>query len=227
MQKTIIMLTALFAFILGALPAQAADTWLPDFDPAVHVYVDGKMTSRVNLPPDFTAQVANRAEATGLNVYIVVTEQGDELSVGSRDSWAKDMLHARLWDRWRHQSGFSEDRILVILYVRSKDSDAGSTAARAGSYLHGLGLTRDHFSSSNGPVIPTIKKFMRADPATALLTILDNVNAEVKAGGVSQTPFWSTPGWFGWPYWVWTLIIIAIVLLLLIILVRASGGGSD
>lgn len=226
MQKLFIMLTAVVGMFLGSLPAQAADTWLPNFDPAQHVYVDAKMSSRINLPADFEAQVKAHAP-DGLNVYIVVTEQGDELSSSTRDNWAPNMLHTRLWERWRYESGFSEDRILIILYVRSKDSDAGSTAVRVGSYMQGKGFTREHFSSSNGPVIPTIKKHMRAEPATALLTILDNVNAELKAGGVSGTSWWSTPGWFGWTYGTWTIIIIVVVVLLLIILIaRASGGGS-
>jgi uncharacterized membrane protein YgcG len=96
-----------------------------------------------------------------------------------------------------------------------------------GSYMHGKGFTREHFASSNGPVIPTIKKYMRTDPATGLLTILDNVDAELRAGGVSQTSWWSTPGLFGWTYGAWTIIIIVVVVLLIIILIaRSSSGGS-
>lgn len=67
MQKLFIILTAVFGMFFGALPAQATDTWLPNFDPSRHLYVDSKMSARINLPADFESQVLAHAPA-GLNV---------------------------------------------------------------------------------------------------------------------------------------------------------------
>jgi len=230
MRCALIVLALVFTSLFGASPAQAADTWLPDFNPNTHVYVDQKIQDRVHLGSDFARLVDDKGAVNGLNVYVVVSEQGDELASGGRNDWAPNMLHGRLWDRWRYQSGFSEDRILILLYIREKDGNAGSIAVRSGSYLHGLGLDRSHFSSSSGPVMPPAKQYMRTDPQTGLLAIIDNINNEVaqaKQGGAPSTGSGvSTPWLFGWPVWVWIVIGIIIVVLIIVLLARASGSGG-
>src|SRR4029453_1726087 len=210
MRYALVFLTLVFTSLFSASQAQAADTWLPDFDASTHVYVDQKMQDRVHLGSDFAALVAQKGSVNGLSIYVVFAEQGDELSSSSRNDWAPNMLHGRLWDRSRYQSGFSEDRILILLYVREKDSNAGSIAVRSGSYLHGLGLDRNHFSSGSGPVMPAAKQDMRTDPQRGVLTIIDNINAEVtqakQGGSTSTSSGLSTPWLFGWPVWLWIVI---------------------
>ncbi|MBY0550292.1 MAG: hypothetical protein K2W95_23645 [Candidatus Obscuribacterales bacterium] len=159
--------------------AAAEGTWLPDFDAKKHLYVENRLAGRLNLTPQFEKKVEEKGLSNDLSVYVVMTEAGAELG-SNRDMWAPELLHNRLWDKWLSSGkGFSEDRSVVILYVRSKGAAAGSTAVRAGRYVHSLGIDRESFSSFSGPVMPAVRKYMRTDPETGVLTILENINGEV------------------------------------------------
>lgn len=213
------LILSLVLTCVAATQVSAAETWLPDFDQNVHVYVDSKLTGRgVNFGADFEAKVQKAASVHGLSVYVIATEQGDELTVPDRPNWAADMLHTRLWNKWYYAKGFSQDRILILLYIKGKDQDICSTAARSGNYLHGLGVDRNKFYSANGPVMPVVRQYMGTDPARGLLTIIDNVNAEVTSAKTKQAE--------AIPQWVWIVVILAILVLLICCLSRVGGGGS-
>lgn len=173
------LLCAIAATLALATSVKADNTWLPAFDAGKHVYIDQKMTTRATFDADFEKQVLSRAAKHNLNVFVIIAEQGDDLAANNRDHWCSDLLHNDVWQKWQSAPGFKEDRILVLLYIRSKDSNAGSIAARSGSYLHGLGLDRKRFFDANGPILPAARKHNRTDPQKGLLAILDDVNAEI------------------------------------------------
>ena len=130
---------ALFMQAGLSLTAKADTTWLPDFNPAQKVYVDPKLANQITLSPQFQSELTRRSRENNLTTYVVITQQGDELLASDRNNWAADMLHYGVWDKLLLTSGFVENRSLVVLYIRSKDardSNAGSTAVRVGSFLH-------------------------------------------------------------------------------------------
>lgn len=211
----------LFAAMVGQ--AQAANTWLPAFDPSVHVYTDPELGNSLGLDDNFVAQVQQQAAVNNLQVYIVSALQGDDLS-GNRSNWAPSMLHNQLWNQWASTPGFNSNRTLVILYIRSQGATTGSIAVRSGEYLHGLGLGEDLFSSASGPVLPAARQYMSSSPQTGFLSILAAINQTV--ADKSAHPGGSSGLWFGWSLLTWIIVGIIIFVVLLIILSLIFGGGG-
>jgi len=228
------VLTLLIAFTLalvaGAPAARAAETWLPEFDASKHVYLAPQLANHPSKPvtfsEDFEAKINELAKKHGLSIYVIATEQGDELE-GDRSRFAPNLLHTTLYGRWRVQPGFSEDRILMILWVRFKeDPDHSSFAARSGSFLHGYGIDRQRFFDPNGPVLSAKRQFMPQDPQGAFLAVIKNVNDEVDSK-IASGSSGSTSGGAGALILVAGLAIIGFLLLVWFIRWLAAGGGSQ
>ncbi len=169
-----------------------ADTWLPNSATAV-INIDEKLAKRLSLTQDFAEKISAKAAVHDLNILVVMTEEDNDLGT-DRSRWAPELLHNTLWTKLQ-SSGFPEERALVLLYVRSKNSPQGSVAVRSGSYLHKLGVDRNLFASTTGPVIPTAKQLMQKDPQSCILNILANINnaisskkAENPSGQISTAP---------------------------------------
>lgn len=176
--KRIVIVTAIF-LLLAVQAAVAKQTWLPDFDARQQVYVNQDMKSHVLLSPDFAKRLKSKERVHGLHFYVIVTEPGDELTHTTRTQWGPTTLHNnKLWKEWCHHPGFSEDRAVVLLYMRDGANDS-STAVRVGDFLHRFGIDQQLLNSTNGPILPTARKYMRTDPQTGILTIIDNINSQV------------------------------------------------
>ena len=168
--------------------AQGSQTWMPEFQPDKHVYIDSRLeehrTNPVSLP-NLPAEIERAQKVHGLKVYVVATEQGSE-------AFASTALAAQKLDelilKWRNDPNFPTDDYLVVMWVRfSADPTRGSVAANGGNRLRGYGMSADHFGASDGPVIPVLKQHMRERPELALTLIINNVNDEVTSAISAET----------------------------------------
>lgn len=169
------------------LMAQGSKTWLPEFNPDQHVYIDSHLENHSSKPlslPNLPAEIERAQKLHKLKIYVVATEQGSDVSQGPKAAANKlDELVLK----WRNQPNFPTDDYLIVLWVRYHDDPArGSVAANGGNRLRAYGMTADHFGSSSGPVIPTLKQHMRERPELALTTIIRNVNSEVTSAIEAQ-----------------------------------------
>ena len=167
--------------------AQASKTWLPEFNPDQHVYIDSRLENHSSKPlslPVLPAEIERAQKLHNLKIYVIATEQGTDAGQGPKV--AADKLD-QLVLKWRNDPNFPVDDYLVILWVRYKDDPArGSVAANGGNRLRAYGMTADHFAASDGPVIPVLKQHMRERPELALTTIINNVNGEVASAIESE-----------------------------------------
>lgn len=162
--------------------AQSSKTWLPEFNPDQHVYIDSRLENHSVKPlslPALPQEIERAQKLHNLKIYVVATEQGSDAGEGPKVAAEKlDQLVLK----WRNAPNFPTDDYLIILWVRYKNDPArGSVAANGGNRLRAYGMTADHFASSDGPVIPVLKQHMRERPELALTTIINNVNAEVSS----------------------------------------------
>lgn len=187
------LLAVLVTLVFSPASARAAgNTWLPPFDPAKHVYVAPALANHPTHPfkPDeqFERALEQLAAKHQLSVYVIATEQGDDLS-GERKRWAPDHLHNQVWEKWSSASGFNESRILLIEWVRSRDNPGmSSTAARAGSAVQAYGITRESFFDQSGPVFTAIRAYLPQDPRGCFLAIVSNVNRELDSYLTANNP---------------------------------------
>src|SRR5262249_10080393 len=178
-----VILAALVSiFVPAHAQGQSQETWLPEFNPSQHVYIDPRLSDSqfaVSLP-GLETQLAEKARPHGLAIYVIATEQGNErLPTGAK--WGVLKVN-ELEARWTQRPGFPVDDYLIIVWVRFKnDHEHGSVGATGGSRLKGYGETKDRFSADTGPVMTALKASMRKDPQRALLTIADNVNHDIDA----------------------------------------------
>jgi hypothetical protein len=186
------LLAVLALFMFGGT-ASAASTWLPDYDPQTKIYVDPALANHATHPVVFDATFRQELNALSrrhnLDIYVIATQQGDELS-GDSKRWAPELLHTPLWNKWTRSSSFRERDKLILLWVRwNSDPSKNSIAARAGSRLHSYGINRAHFNSQSGPVIRAIKaNIPGAGAQAALLDIARNINADVDAHLAKSAP---------------------------------------
>src|ERR1043166_9572171 len=81
--KKLRMLLFFFAPVLTLLllgspaTAQAAQTWMPKFDPARHCYIDPSLDGSVNLSGCESA-LQQKGAAHGYQYYFIMTTQGSE-----------------------------------------------------------------------------------------------------------------------------------------------------
>ncbi len=177
------LVVALVCFASGSSAlAQSTKTWMPEFNPDQHVYIDSRLENHRSKPlslPALPSAIERAQKEHNLKIYVVATEQGSDATEGPK--LAANKLD-ELVLKWRNSQNFPVDDYLVILWVRYKDDPArGSVAANGGNRLRAYGMTADHFGSTSGPVIPVLKQHMRERPETALTTIIENVNGEVTA----------------------------------------------
>lgn len=217
---------------VAAAPAFSAETWLPEYDQHVSLYVSDRIKPRLNLLPNFERLIDEKAHQHNLQIYVILTERGDELTHVARDDWARATLNSeRLWDSWVHKPGFSTERSLVLLYMRDPNSDAGSTAIRCGNFLNRAGLNRDSLSSPNGPVMPAVKQFMRTDTQSGVLTILSNINGVLSgtyslSGAGNTTASTQNSRSFGADLVFGLILAIGMVIFGMLTMSGGLGGGS-
>lgn len=232
MKKLALPLFALVAMMFCVIvPASAATTWEPTFAAGSTVYIDPAMKSRANFSDDFATQLEQKAQAHGLHVIVIAEQAGDELT-GDRSNWASSKLvdgPNSLWNRALAGTGLDQDHTLMLLYIRAKDSNNGSIAARAGDYLHGVGLDQAAFADANGPVVSAARQFMKTDPQTGFLTVVDNINGKIDAAQIPPPPTDRTSAdasgsdsGIGW----WWLLIIGGPLVIIVAIVMHNRRES-
>lgn len=173
---------ALFIVLCGGKAALAKDTWLPNFSSTKHVHVDTALTNHATEPfdldQDFRHKLDQLSKKSGLDVYVVASQAGGDLSSNSK-RWAPELLHSKLWSKWSNSSGFDEKNSVVILWIRGGDTNKMSTGVRVGDNLHSAGLSRNRLFASNGPVMSAISSHMPDEPAQCFVQIVENINAKV------------------------------------------------
>ncbi|MBX9691228.1 MAG: hypothetical protein K2Z81_02520, partial [Cyanobacteria bacterium] len=176
-------LMLLVAFASPALAQSTAKTWLPEFDSGRHVYVDPQLANHPNFPVTLAglegADAIAAAEANGLKVYIVATQQGSDLANGM-NKMAVPKLN-ELVTKWGASGSFPHDNYVVILWVRyADDPQHGSVAVNGGNQLRDWGITQSYFDDKvSGPVTKNLQKFMPQDPKGAFNAIVATINADV------------------------------------------------
>lgn len=178
-----VMALLLIVTMMTAQPAlaQSQQTWLPDFSPDRHVYVDPLLSNNRQAPVNLSSIESNliqEGQRHGLKVYVVATQQGSDLlqsDVPGRDALDKLVL------KWQSRPGFPSDDYLVIMWVRRADNpNKGSVAANGGNRFSDWNMTANYFSDTqNGPVIPNLRRFMPQDPAGAFVAIVQTINGDI------------------------------------------------
>lgn len=179
----LVMALLLLVTMVTAQPAfaQSQQTWLPDFSPDRHVYVDPLLSNDRQSPVNLSSiesDLIKEGQRHGLKVYVVATQQGSDLlrsDVPGRDALDKLVL------KWQSRPGFPSDDYLVIMWVRRADNpNKGSVAANGGNRFSDWNMTANYFSDSqNGPVIPNLRRFMPQDPAGAFVAIVQTINGDI------------------------------------------------
>ncbi len=180
------VVTAALLFVFMAIVAQPAlaqssQTWLPDFSPDRHVYVDPLLSNHRQAPVSLTgleSKLIQQGQENGLQIYVVATEGGSDMlnaSVPGRDALDKLIL------KWQSRPGFPSDNYLIIMWVRRADNpNKGSVAGQGGNQFSDWGMTAAYFSdTNNGPIIPNLRRHMPQDPAGAFEGIVTTVNAKI------------------------------------------------
>lgn len=191
MTKTRTILLVLAALFLMSTSVSAQSTWLPTFSTSQKVYVapgvDNGVASQFQSA-DFKAELDKVAAAQKLDVYVIVTKTGSDVSA---DNSAGPPLVRKVWDNWTSSSGFPRQRALVILMTGDGRSFQ-SVGVRAGESLNRLGIVRDTMSSDTGPVRPVLRANLASNPVVVPIRIAENINGIVAAKQAAQTP--STSG---------------------------------
>jgi hypothetical protein len=182
------VLVMVLLFVISMMTAQPAlaqgqSTWLPDFSPDRHVYVDPLLSNNRQAPVNLSSiesSLIQEGQRHGLKVYVVATQQGSDLL--QSDVPGRDALD-RLILKWQSRPGFPSDNYLIVMWVRRADNpNKGSVAANGGNLFSDWNMTANYFSDSqNGPVIPNLRRFMPQDPAGAFVAIVQTVNSDIDA----------------------------------------------
>ncbi len=181
--RSVITAALLLTFMVLAQPAlaQSSQTWLPEFSPDRHVYVDPQLARNRQAPVDLSAlepKLIQEGQRNGLQIYVVATEGASDLanaSIPGRDALDKLVL------KWQSRPGFPSDNYMIIMWVRRADNpNKGSVAAQGGNLFSDWGMTAAYFSdTTSGPVIPNLRRFMPQDPAGAFEAIVVVVNGNI------------------------------------------------
>lgn len=223
-------LVALFTLVIGigTASAQAAQTWLPAYDSSQKVYIDPSLTD-FSLTPGFAGNIEKLAAKHSLNVVVIATARGADITNSDRKRWAPEYLHTTAWQHLERYPAFSEARSVVILFV--KDGTTVSTGVRVGSAMHAVGLTRDLLNSVDGPVVPALRASMPSEPEAAFIGIVNNINSYldertvVQAPSSSNTPAASSEG--GLSGFALVAIGLAAAVVIFLFIRAVSGGGSS
>lgn len=162
--------------------AQTAISWLPSFSRDQHVYVAPAVNSFLRTQfssSQFKADLDNAARSQNLDVYVIVTQNGGDLSDTSDSSGP--VLVRKLWDNWTSTSNFASRRAVVILMTGNSDGKLFSVGVRAGETLNNLGIVRDTMNADNGPVRPVLRVYLDTAPQVVPTKIVENISAIVAA----------------------------------------------
>jgi hypothetical protein len=181
--KRFLSLVAGAVIAIGLSSAAHADTWLPKYNSSEHVRIapDVDAATRANIESSSMAsQVNTLSQQYGLDVYVIVTTTGSEVSgpVGSSGS----PLVRRVWDMWTNH-GLPSQRALVILMTGKPGSNLSSVGVRAGEWMNGMGINRDTMNADDGPVRPVARDYLGSsyNPAAVPPAIVSNINAIIAA----------------------------------------------
>jgi hypothetical protein len=143
----------LFAMLAFAVPASAADGWLPaHFDAHQHVYVDPALANDSQYPVNvdgLEAQLDNLSQQEGIELIFVLSKKGTGTIPpqynGKYATWQLDDLI----NRWSSQPGFKPARAEVIMLVRSdRNPNAFAWAVNPGTDVRANGVTSDFLTDS-------------------------------------------------------------------------------
>lgn len=162
--------------------AVAAPTWMPEYVPGKTVYVDPAMSNHAIAPYTFSSELSDKLSGEseeGLQYYVVAAQQGDNPT--SSDIPLGVAAVDKLLPTWTNQPEFPKENYVVIFWVRkSDDLNKGSVGVNAGKIPRQAGVTSSLLSSQNGLVIPALKANMPADPESAILDIITNIEDRVE-----------------------------------------------
>ncbi|HEY9776351.1 MAG TPA: hypothetical protein V6C81_21500 [Planktothrix sp.] len=234
MKRVLFTLSLCFG-LLGATPALAQQTWLPNYDRNAVLQVSPQMQNQPGINFDAGFEDRVRQHAPNYEVHFVVTQQGSDLASADRTGWSSVASH-QLFDAWVNQ-GMNETNAVLCVYIRANDSISGSIGCRVGSTLHSQGVSQSVMAQSNGPIasVGNSGQF-RTDAQGASILVVDNL-VNIASGGVSYSQptssyngggysgSSSSSGSFVGSFWFWVIVIVAILFIVLLI-AAASNGGS-
>lgn len=206
-----------------ASPAQAMSTWLPQFNGSQHVYVQPELATSArpfSVPTDYEATVKDLAKQHLLSTYVIVTQQGDDLTDGDFKNWARNMVRPEVYDRWSRIPEFDQRRSLILLVVRSKGGDHVSVAATSGDDLRRAGLDKDYFNRSDSPINKHVVQ-VRDQGIVGVTAILVDINAALDQPSQSQANIAVSSQMI-----IGILLVLIIVIVILCLISRGGGGGG-
>lgn len=227
--RTLPLLLLMIFGLAGHVSAQTS--WLPSHSASQHVYVapgvDNSLATQFNSA-DFSAQLTQVSSAQNLDVYVIVTATGSDVSNNGSPG---PLLVRKVWDNWTSTSGFKRDRALVILLTGDGRSLI-SVGARAGDALNRLGIVRDTMSSPTGPVRTTLSN-LASNPSVVPIRIVENVNAIIAAKLAAQAPSSSASGssttaksgGSGFPWLV--VILVGGGIVLAVVMISAARSSNN
>ncbi|MBX9668855.1 MAG: hypothetical protein K2X93_14615 [Candidatus Obscuribacterales bacterium] len=182
------VVTLVIAMLMMLIPAQvsaAPTAWQPAFNNSTPVYIDPAIAGHPNFPvsmPGLSQKLDELGAKNNVKFFVIALEQSTETGSGNLAAPRLDEILLR----WQGGGNFPSDNYLLVLWMRSASNPSvGWVAVNAGSGLKTYGLTKQQLDSADGPVLPSLKRFMPQDPkgcfqsiATSVNKVIDDYNLE-------------------------------------------------
>jgi len=171
--KIFILVVALM--LIGA-SAALADTLIPPYSKTSAVQIDKNRVSDIPLP-GLDAAVAAAAKIHGIEIHVIVVEQGSERRQGNFAVSYIDSVVAS----WLHDPNFDESNTLIIAYTPAAGNhQRGALAARAGEKLRkDYGLQASVMAGFTDTAVNNYFKKSPQNPKAALMSVIDATNNRI------------------------------------------------
>jgi hypothetical protein len=161
---------------VGSGMAQAADSWLPQFQTGQHVYIAPALPDNVRTDfsaSDFQAKLTAAARKQNFDVYLIVTRSPADASAAG--GYGRVLVN-KLWKNWKTNSSFASGRALVILMTGGRDNKLVSVGVRVGeNFDYWLDGPLEITSWPNGPVMPIVRTYLSSNPSAVPLKLVDTI----------------------------------------------------
>jgi ferredoxin len=169
------LLVVLSMLISTPAIAQSTQTWMPEnFDPAVHSYLDPKLSDSVDLS-NCDQELKDAGKVHGYEFYFIMTELDAEPNGSTNGqnfaAWKLDQYVLKV------AKNLPAKNYVIVLVVRSrKNPNAHSLAAQGGDQLQKDGFNASWFNAANGTLVKNKTTYLPTNPKGFMLAVAGDVN---------------------------------------------------